>query len=214
MTDEPSGEVILYQRDDGAPALEVRLDSETVWLSQQQIADLFQTSQQNVSLHLRNIYEEGELVETATYKDFLSVRQEGSRTVQRKVAHYNLDAIISVGYRVKSGVATRFRIWATERLREYLVKGFTMDDQKLKNLGGGQYRVNFLSASATSAAARKCCIAKCSTFMRQASTTTPKPSRLSSSSRSCRTSSTSPLMAERQPRSSMRERMLRSRIWD
>lgn len=139
MTEEASGEVILYQRDDGAPALEVRLDAETVWLSQQQIAELFQTSQQNVSLHLRNIYAEGELDETATHKDFLLVRREGVRDVRRTLAHYNLDAIISVGYRVTSKVATQFRIWATERLREYLIKGFTMDDAKLKNLGGGNY---------------------------------------------------------------------------
>ncbi len=139
MTEEAPGEVILYQRDDGAPALEVRLGAETVWLSQHQIAELFQTSQQNVSLHLRNIYAEGELDEGATRKDFLSVRREGARDVRRSLAHYNLDAIISVGYRVTSRVATQFRIWATERLREYLVKGFTMDDAKLKNLGGGTY---------------------------------------------------------------------------
>ena len=139
MSDKPSGEVILYQREDGAPALEVHLDAETVWLSQQQMADLFGTTQQNVSLHLQNVYEEGELDEAATHKDFLSVRQEGSRSIRRNVAHYSLDAIISVGYRVKSRVATQFRIWATERLREYLIKGFTMDDAKLKNLGGGAY---------------------------------------------------------------------------
>lgn len=139
MTEQPFGEVILYQRDDGAPALEVRVEADTVWLSQHQIAELFQTSQQNVSLHLRNIYAEGELDEAATHKDFLSVRREGSRGVRRAIAYYNLDAIISVGYRVKSKTATRFRIWATERLREYLIKGFTMDDAKLKNLGGGTY---------------------------------------------------------------------------
>lgn len=139
MTEGAAGEVILYQRDDGAPALEVRLEEETVWLSQQQIAELFQTTQQNVSLHLLNIYDEGELDEQATHKDVLLVRREGTRDVRRSVTHYNLDAIISVGYRVKSRVATQFRIWATERLREYLIKGFTMDDAKLKNLGGGSY---------------------------------------------------------------------------
>lgn len=139
MTGGAVGEVILYRRDDGAPALEVRLEEETVWLSQQQIAELFQTTQQNVSLHLLNIYDEGELDEQATHKDVLLVRREGTRDVRRSVTHYNLDAIISVGYRVKSRVATQFRIWATERLREYLIKGFTMDDAKLKNLGGGSY---------------------------------------------------------------------------
>ncbi|MFT4229720.1 MAG: virulence RhuM family protein [Microbacterium sp.] len=139
MSEGASGEIVVYQRDDGSPAIEVRLDGDTVWLTQQQLADLFGTTQQNVSLHLKNIYEEGELDEAATHKDFLSVRREGAREVQRSVAHYNLDAVISVGYRVKSGIATRFRIWATERLREYLVKGFAMDDERLKELGGGRY---------------------------------------------------------------------------
>lgn len=139
MTDQPSGEVILYQRDDGVPALEVRLDADTVWLSQQQIADLFQTSRTNVVEHIRHVYEDGELDEAATCRNFRQVRMEGSRQVERELPFYNLDLIISVGYRVRSKVATQFRIWATERLREYLVKGFTMDDQKLKNLGGGNY---------------------------------------------------------------------------
>ena len=131
MTEGAAGEVILYQRDDGAPALEVRLEEETVWLSQQQIAELFQTSRTNVVEHLRNIYDEAELDETATCRRFRQVRTEGSRQVAREIPFYNLDAIISVGYRVKSRVATQFRIWATERLREYLIKGFTMDDAKL-----------------------------------------------------------------------------------
>lgn len=138
MTD-PKGEILVYQRDDGTPAVEVQLVNETLWLSQQQIADLFQTSRENVRLHLKNVFEEGELDPEATSKDFLEVRLEGRREVQRSIAYYNLDAIISVGYRVKSVLATRFRIWATERLREYLVKGFTMDDEKLQNLGGGTY---------------------------------------------------------------------------
>lgn len=136
---ESQGEILVYQRDDGTPAVEVQLVNETLWLSQQQIADLFQTSRENVRLHLKNIFEEGELDPEATSKDFLEVRLEGRREVQRSIAYYNLDAIISVGYRVKSVLATRFRIWATERLREYLVKGFTLDDEKLKNLGGGTY---------------------------------------------------------------------------
>lgn len=139
MSAEPSGEVIVYQREDGTPAIEVTLEADTVWLSQQQIADLFQTSRENITMHLRNIFDEGEVDSASTSKEFLQVREEGNRTVRRKVLHYNLDAIISVGYRVQSRLATQFRIWATERLREYLIKGFTMDDAKLKNLGGGQY---------------------------------------------------------------------------
>lgn len=139
MVEQPSGEILLYQRDDGLPALEVHLDADTVWLSQQQIADLFQTSRTNIVEHIRHVYEEGELEEGATCRKFRQVRTEGARQVTRELPFYNLDLIISVGYRVKSRVATQFRIWATERLREYLVKGFTMDDAKLKSLGGGTY---------------------------------------------------------------------------
>lgn len=135
MTDEPSGEVILYQRDDGAPAIEVRLEAETVWLSQQQIAELFQTTRENITMHLRNVFSEGEIDRAATSKDFLQVRMEGDRRVRRNVVHYNLDAIISVGYRVKSTVATQFRIWATARLRDYLVQGYALNEQRLEQLG-------------------------------------------------------------------------------
>jgi hypothetical protein len=133
------GEIILYTRAGEQPAIEVRLDGETVWLTQQQIADLFGTTKQNISLHIQNVFAEGELDEGATVKEYLTVRQEGGRAVQRSLAHFNLDLIISVGYRVKSSIATQFRIWATQRLREYLVKGFTMDDERLKQAGGGQY---------------------------------------------------------------------------
>jgi hypothetical protein len=134
MPDElPKGEVIVYQTEDGRVKLDVRLEDETVWLTQPLMAELFQTTQQNVSQHVLNIYDEGELIEDATHKKFLSVRQEGSRQVQRSRDFYNLDMIISVGYRVKSLIATRFRIWATQRLKEYIVKGFTMDDERLKN---------------------------------------------------------------------------------
>src|SRR5690606_38729341 len=129
------GEVIVYQREDGTPALEVRLDAETVWLSQLQIAELFQTTRENITMHLGNVYDEGELDQKATSKDFLQVRREGTRDVQRKVKHYNLDVILSVGYRVKSKVATQFRIWATERLREYLVQGYALNEQRLEQLG-------------------------------------------------------------------------------
>lgn len=135
MTDQPSGEVILYRHDDGSPELRVRFEAQTVWLSQQQIAELFQTSRENITMHLRNVFAEGELDRGATCKDFLQVRHEGARTVNRAVAHYNLDAIISVGYRVKSKTATQFRIWATERLREYLITGYAINQQRLEQLG-------------------------------------------------------------------------------
>jgi len=127
--------MILYQRDDGAPAIEVRLDAETVWLSQQQIAELFQTSRTNIVEHIQHIYQEGELEESATCRRSRQVRTEGSRQVTRTIPFYNLDLIISVGYRVKSKVATQFRIWATARLRDYLVKGYALNEQRLEQLG-------------------------------------------------------------------------------
>lgn len=124
---------LIYQTEDGALKIDVRLENESVWLTQQLMAELFQTTKQNISQHIQTIYEEGELNPEATVKKFLTVRQEGSREVQRELVYYNLDMIISVGYRVKSHVATRFRIWATQRLAEYVVKGFAMDDERLKN---------------------------------------------------------------------------------
>ena len=127
------GEFLVYKADDGHVRIDVRLQDETIWLTQQTMADLFQTTQQNISQHVQNIVEEGELDCGATHKKFLSVQTEGSREVQRERDFYNLDMIISVGYRVKSITATRFRIWATERLKEYIVKGYTMDDERLKN---------------------------------------------------------------------------------
>lgn len=130
-------QILIYQSGLGKMRLEVRLQDETVWLTQELMAELYQTTKQNISLHIQNIYEEGELAPEATVKKYLTVRAEGSRTVKRLLDYYNLDMIISVGYRVKSRVATQFRQWATARLREYIVKGFTLDDERLKG-GGGQ----------------------------------------------------------------------------
>ena len=127
--------IIIYQPHTDQPAIDVRLEGETVWLSQRQMSVLFDTSSDNVGLHLKNIYAEGELLEEATTEDFSVVRQEGNRQVRRSVRHYNLDAIISVGYRVKSATATQFRIWATKRLHEYLVQGYSMNQQRLEQLG-------------------------------------------------------------------------------
>lgn len=139
MVHESSGEIILYQQEDGAPAVEVRLEGDTVWVTQAQLVELFQSSKANISEHIRNVFDEGEVDREATVREFRTVRQEGSRRVTRVLTYYNLDVILSVGYRVRSKVATQFRIWASQRLHEYLVKGFTMDDAKLKNLGGGNY---------------------------------------------------------------------------
>ena len=130
---ENKSQLIIYQAEDGKIKIDVRFQDETVWLTQQLMAELFQTTKQNISLHIRNIFEEGELDSAATVKEFLTVQAEGGRSVQRGLEYYNLDVIISVGYRVRSHIATRFRQWATQRLREYIVKGFVLDDERLKN---------------------------------------------------------------------------------
>jgi hypothetical protein len=145
MNEEQKGEIILYQTDNGKTKIEVRLSNDTVWLTQKMMAELFKTTTQNITIHLKNIFEESELQEDSTCKDFLQVQNEGSRIVERKQKFYNLDAIISIGYRIKSNVATKFRIWATERLREYIQKGFTMDDERLKQMGGGGYWYELLN---------------------------------------------------------------------
>ena len=132
-------EIIIYQTQDGQTKIDVRIENETVWLTQNQMAELFQTTKQNISLHIKNIFEEGELTEDSTVKDYLTVQSEGSRKVSRNVTHYNLDVIISVGYRVKSLRGTQFRIWATQVLKEYMKKGFALNDDLLKQAGGGGY---------------------------------------------------------------------------
>ncbi len=136
---ENKGEIIIYQAEDGLTRIEVRIEEETVWLSQQQMAELFQTSRTNVVEHIKHIYDEKELDEQSTCRKFRQVRQEGTREVARNIPFYSLDMIISLGYRVKSSIATQFRRWATERLKEYMIKGFTMDDERLKGNGGGNY---------------------------------------------------------------------------
>ena len=128
-----ASELLIYQSETGDTKVEVRLENDSVWLTQGQMTELYQTTKQNISLHLKNIYKERELDENLTVKEYLTVQQEGNREVQRPIQHYNLDVIISVGYRVNSHRGTQFRIWATQRLREYLVKGFTMDDERLKS---------------------------------------------------------------------------------
>ncbi len=132
-TDSGKGQFLVYVSEDGRIKIDVRLEEETVWLTQQLMAELFQTTKQNISLHIQSIFKEEELVPDATVKKYLTVRREGNREVQRTLDCYNLDMIISVGYRVKSHVATRFRQWATRQLREFIVKGFVLDDERLKN---------------------------------------------------------------------------------
>ncbi|QLB43517.1 virulence protein RhuM/Fic/DOC family protein [Mannheimia pernigra] len=125
----------IYQSQDGTTNIEVQFNQDTVWLSQPQMATIFKTTSDNISLHLKNIFAEGELDEEATTEDFSVVRQEGKRQVSRRLTHYNLDAIISVGYRVKSTAATQFRIWATTRLKDYLVKGYAINERRLQEKG-------------------------------------------------------------------------------
>ena len=137
--DQSQGEIVIYQAEDGLTRVECRFVDETVWLTRQQMAELFHTSRSNIVEHIGHIYEEGELDEVSTCRKFRQVRMEGNRQVSRELPFYNLDMIISLGYRVKSLIATQFRRWATERLKEYMIKGFTMDDERLKNLGGGNY---------------------------------------------------------------------------
>ena len=131
-------QIILYQDDNEITRVSVRFADEDLWLTQNQLAEIYCTTRENVTMHINNIYADGELTKISTSKDFLLVRQEGNRQVQRNIAHYNLDMIIALGYRVQSQVATRFRRWATQRLHEYIQKGFSMDDERLKQ-GGNRY---------------------------------------------------------------------------
>ena len=131
---KPDGksEILIYQAEDGKSRIQVRLARDTVWLSQAHMAELFQTTPQNITIHIGEIFGDGELAEAATCKELLQVRQEGGRAVRRQIRFYNLDMILAVGYRVRSSRGVQFRQWATERLREYLIKGFTLDDERLK----------------------------------------------------------------------------------
>lgn len=139
MEEKHQSEIIIYQTEDGVTRINVTLENDTVWLTQAQMADLFQTTPQNITMHIANVYKEGELPPDSTCKEFLQVQNEGGRNIERQRKFYNLDVIISVGYRVKSLRGTQFRIWANKVLKEYLIKGFAMDDERLKGNGGGNY---------------------------------------------------------------------------
>ena len=136
MENEKQGEIVIYQNDDGKTKIDVRFVDETVWLTQAQLVELYQSSKANISEHIKHIFEERELEEEAVVRKFRTTAADGKNYL---VVHYNLDMIISLGYRVKSLIATQFRRWATERLKEYIIKGFTMDDERLKGNGGGTY---------------------------------------------------------------------------
>ena len=135
---DKENKIILYKDDDGKVSVSTRFADEDVWLTQAQLAEIYDTTQENISMHISNIYKDSELDDIRTYKKFLLVRKEGNRQVKRNIDHYNLDMIIALGYRVQSPIAVRFRRWATQRLHEYIQKGFTMDDERLKQ-GGNRY---------------------------------------------------------------------------
>ena len=136
MKDYNNSEILIYQSENGMTRIDVKIVDETVWLTQAQLCELYQTSKSNVSEHIKHIFEEGELDRESVVRKFRTTGTDGKKY---NVIHYNLDMIISLGYRIKSIIATNFRRWATERLKEYMIKGFTMDDERLKNLGGGNY---------------------------------------------------------------------------
>lgn len=134
--EEKYGEILIYQTEDGLTNINVKMQDETVWLTQQQLAELYQSSKSNVSEHIKHIFEEGELDEESVVRKFRTTASDGKNY---NITYYNLDMIISLGYRIKSSIATQFRRWATERIKEYMIKGFTMDDERLKGNGGGNY---------------------------------------------------------------------------
>ena len=134
--EEKLGEILIYQTENGLTDIEVKMQDETVWLTQQQLVELYQSSKSNVSEHIKHIFEEGELDEEAVVRKFRTTASDGKKY---NTTYYNLDMIISLGYRIKSSIATKFRRWATERLKEYMIKGFTIDDERLKGNGGGNY---------------------------------------------------------------------------
>ena len=136
MTYENKGEVLIYKSEDGLTHIDVKMEDETVWLTQQQLCKLYQTGKSNVSEHIKHIFDKGELNENSVVRKFRTTASDGKKY---NTIHYNLDMIISLGYRIKSSIATNFRRWATERLKEYMIKGFTMDDERLKQAGGGNY---------------------------------------------------------------------------
>jgi len=186
--------LILYQTEDGRTHLQVRLKDETAWLSLNQLADLFQRDKSVISKHLKNIFEEGELPPDSVVANFATTAADG-KTYQ--VDFYNLEAIIAVGYRVKSHRGTQFRIWATQRLREYIVKGFAMDDERLKQAAAAATSTSCSRASATSGRPSECSGARCWIFTRRALTTIRPSRRRRNFSRQCRTRCTGPRTVRR-----------------
>ncbi len=173
---ERSSEFLLYQTEDGITHVQARFSGETVWLSINQMAELFQRDKSVISRHIKNVFDEGELpCNEATVAKFATVQREGSREITRGLEYYNLDVIISVGYRVKSHRGVQFRIWATQRLREYIIKGFSLDDERLKSVGGGNYFDELLARIRAFVHLRRSSGARCWTYMPPVLTTTRRP---------------------------------------
>ncbi len=212
MSDEPlpSSEIILYQTEDGGPRVPVRLQDKTAWLTQQHMAELFQTTKQNIGQHLKSIFAEGELVQDSVVKESFTTAADGKNYATR---FYNLDAIISVGYRVKSAVATRFRIWATQRLREYIVKGFVLDDERLKNPDlPFDYFEELMRRIQDIRTSERRFYQKITNSTRRALITTRRRRSACCFSRRCRTRCIGPSPGRRRPRSSTSGWIRRSRI--
>ena len=218
MSDEPlpQSEIVLYQTEDGRTRIQCRFEHETLWLTQAQIAELFQTTPQNVTLHLKAIFADGELSEQATCKDYLQVRVEGKREVSRSLRHYRLEAILAVGFRVCSHRGTQFRQWATARLSEYLVKGFTMDDERLRNPPGkGQtdYFDELLERIRDIRASERRVYLRVREILALAADYEATEPETQVCSRPSRTSCTSLPRGRRRRSSSLNEQTRRSRIW-
>ncbi len=211
LPEKVGGEILLYQAEDGQTRLEVRMNKETVWLSQNQMAILFQTTKQNVSLHIKNVFSEGELSEDSVVKDFLTTASDGKNYQTR---YYNLDVIISVGYRVKSLRGTQFRIWATQRLREYIVKGFTLDDDRLSPAAAAVILTSCSRVSAIFVLRKKFFTKRFWEFTPPVLITTPAPKPQGNSLPPCRTRCTGRFTARLPLKSLPRGRTLPSLIWD
>jgi hypothetical protein len=208
-----SGDFILYATDDGEAKLQVRMVDETMWLSIDQMAELFQRSKSVISRHVSNVFSEGELDQNRTVAKYATVQFEGSREVQRTISYYNLDVIISVGYRVKSLRGTQFRIWATRQLREYIVKGFVLNDERFKNSADNDYFEELLGRIRDIRASEKSSTRRSSISLRPALITTNQHPRHNGFSHSSRTSCIGLRMAILLPKWCMTAPMQQSRIW-
>ena len=226
------GEIIVYQAADGLTRVDVRFEGDTVWLTQAQLVDLYHSSKANISEHIKHILEEGELEKDRVVRKFRTTAADGKNY---QVMHYNLDMIIAIGYRVRTPVGTQFRQWATARLKEYMVKGFTLDDERLKGNAGGSYWkellarirdirssekmlyrqvLDFLLASGTFVPPKRCCIGRCLIYMPPAWTMIQRALIRCFSSRLFRISCTTRLMDIRQQRLFISEQTLKNPSWD